>query len=131
MEPSSTKAKVAEVVPKRTELTPVKPLPEIVTALPGRPELGDRPVIDGAFQVKRSNLPVADEPASLVSTMLTAPAPVGAGAVMVALESEPTVTGTDWPPIVAPVTPLRLLPLMVTEVPATPFAGDTPVRFGP
>ena len=122
-----TVKEVAGVPPKLTAVVPVKPLPVMVTVVPGPPLAGAEELIagGGGMKVKPPRLPV---PALLVTaTLPEAAAPTTA--VMV-----PGVTMLNevasTPPKLTDVTPSRLVPLIVTVVPAAACVGVKAVIVG-
>jgi hypothetical protein len=104
-----------------------KVVPVIVTDVPIDPEVGDRLVIFGAT-VKLT--PLLATPAT-VTTTFPVVAPLGTGATMlVALQlagvAAVPLNVTVLVPWVAP----KDVPVIVTDVPAGPEIGESPVMFG-
>ncbi len=112
----------------------MKLVPVTVTDVPpaADPEGGDTPVTVGkAKYVKRSSLPKTFVPLGLVTVTSTMPADsAGAAAVIcVALLTVNDVAGEA--PNSTTVVPVRLVPLMVTDVaPEVVEKGQTPVTTG-
>ena len=105
-----------------------KLVPLIVTEVPTGPEVGERLVMLGAVTVKFT--PALARPPT-VTTTLPVVAPRGTGAtILVAVQlvgvAATPLNVTVLVPCVAP----KLVPLIVTEVPTAPEAGDTLVMLG-
>ena len=106
---------VAAVVPKSTAVTPVKPVPVIVTNVPptSGPAAGLMPVTVGAL-AKRSAGDVADVPFGVVTVTSTVPVPAGLSAVIVvALTTVTSVAGVR--PKSTAVAPVKPVPVIVTR----------------
>jgi hypothetical protein len=114
---------------------PVRLVPVIVVVVfPAiGPEVTESEVIVGAATyVNTSALEVAEVPVPFVTVTSTAPAlPAGDETViLVGLATTTDVPAVD--PNLTPVTPWKLVPVIVTEVPAVsgPFDGEIPVIVG-
>jgi hypothetical protein len=105
-----------------------KAVPVTVTEAPTAPDVGDNPVIFG-LTVKGTPLLAT---LATVTTTLPVVAPLGTGTTMeVALQ----LVGAAVVPlnltVLLPLVVPKLAPMIVTEVPTTPEAGDSPVMLGP
>ncbi len=130
---------VPATVPNFTAVTPVKLVPLTVTEVPPAvdPEVGLTPVTVGAGGAVKVNWSagglVAEVPPAAVTVTSTAPAD-SAGEVTVS--EVPAQFTTTLVPATVPnftaVTPVKLVPLTVTEVPPAvdPEVGLTPVTVG-
>ena len=139
VESSCTDTFVAGTPPKSTIVVPVKPVPEIVTAVPPAvgPELGLTPLTvgiggGGALYVNVSAALVALVPPPVVAVTSTLPE-LPAGDVANTVESSCTdtfVAGT--PPKSTIVVPVKPVPEIVTAVPPAvgPELGLTPLTVG-
>ena len=123
----TTVTSVAAVPPMLTAVAPVRLVPLMVTEAPVPPEVGVKPVIVGAaIKVKLSVL-VAVPPGVVTETVPVVPLPT----LAVTWVAETTVTSVAAvPPMLTAVAPVRLVPLMVTEVPVTPDAGVNELIVG-
>jgi len=132
-----TTTPVAAAVPNFTEVAPVRFVPVMVTDVPpaGGPEEGLTAVTvgePGATYVNWSAAPVALVPPGVVTVTSTTPAaPAGEIAVTDVLLFTTTPVAAV-PPKFTPVAPVRLFPVMVTEVPPAigPELGLTEVTVG-
>ena len=120
---SDWKLNVAEVPLNRTPLTPVKPLPVMVTAVPGGPVEGENPLIVGFIGTTKSMV-LVPVPPDAVTTILPVVAPIGTVAVRcwssATLYVVPTpLNVTDDTPVPA----VNPLPVTVTSVPGGPLVG--------
>ena len=104
-----------------TAVAPVRSVPAMRTEVPGLPLVGENNTIAGAGVVTVKLLEEVAVPCAVVTEILPVVALVGTAAVIWvelltvnAAESELTATA---------VTPEKLLPVMVTEVPTGPDAG--------
>ena len=126
--PSFAKAKDAEVPLNRTALTPVKWFPLIVTDVPITPLEGENPLMAGTvleLTVKFAALVVV--PDVVVSWIFPVVAPEGTVRhLSVRLEGERR-GGSVEPHTLTPVKPL---PVMMTEVPGGPVVGENPLITG-
>ncbi len=132
----STETLVAAVDPNETPVASVNPVPVIVTVVPppDGPVAGDTEVTVGAAAayVYWSAATAALVPAGLVTVTLTVPSAC-AGAVATTAESLSTMTlEAATVPNDTAVTPVRLEPVMVTDVPPPfgPELGEIPVTTG-
>lgn len=116
---------VANTPLKETLLTPANPVPRITTDVPTGPFVGVNDVMAGATAKSFELVPV---PAALVTLIRPVTAPVGTIAVI--LVDELTVNWACAPPKVTPVTPVKLVPVMVTEVPGAPEVGVNDATVG-
>jgi hypothetical protein len=119
--------KTTFVEPNFTELTPVKPVPESVTALPptAGPEFGVTPETTGTgFAYVKPPGSALDVPPAFVTVTATFPAAC-AGATKLMLVFVVDCASTTMPPIVALVLK-RPVPERVTRVPPArgPDVGD-------
>lgn len=117
----------AGLAPKSTCVAPVKLLPDIVTAVPGPPEVGVKPEMDGAGAVT-VNVPTAAEPPCDVR--MTIPVLAPAGTVALTLLSDCTANVALTPLNVTPVVHVRFDPAIATLCPTGPDAGDRLLTFG-
>jgi len=117
---------VAVIPPKLTAVAPVKSVPVIVTDVPAPPLVGVKDVIVGAgINVNPAN--DADPPTVVTLTSPDAPVPT----VAVRLVAELTVNKVAaTPPKLTALAPVRLVPVIVTDVPVPPLAGVKEVIVG-
>jgi hypothetical protein len=111
---------LAAVPPKLTAVAPVKLVPVMVTICPVFPDVGVKELIVGTvlIKIKPANVP---EPAEFVTvTLPEAPFPTIA-VIDVALFTTKEVAAT--PPKVTEDIPLKLLPVIVTDVLLEPDVG--------
>lgn len=108
-----------------TAVAPVKVVPVMTTLVPGKPLAGENEVTPGA--VVKSVALVA-VPAELLTVIRPVVAP--AGTVAVILVEELTVNCADTPLNATEEMAVKLVPLMVTEVPGAPEAGVKDVIVG-
>jgi hypothetical protein len=104
-----------------TDVAPVRPVPVIVTTVPAGPLAGVKlEIAGGGITVKIDALVAV--PATVVTVIVPTPAPAGAVAVIwVSLVTVNVVAAT---PLKATAeAPDKLVPEIVTTVPAGPFAG--------
>jgi hypothetical protein len=125
---------VAAVPPNVTAVALVKPVPVRVTEVPpaAGPDVGEMPVTAGAGRkVNWSADEVALVPPPVVTVMSTVPVPAGDVAVICVAESTVKPVAAV-PPNVTASAPVRLVPVMVTEVPPAsgPADGAIPVTNG-
>jgi hypothetical protein len=115
-----------------TEVTPVKLVPVRVTVVPTGPLVGVKPVIVGvhgaAGGVTVKTRVLVAVPAAVVTATVPALADMGTEVVMVV--GELTVNTAEVRLNVTAVTPLKLVPVMVTGEPAVPLAGVKAVIVG-
>ena len=127
--PSFTKAKDADVPLNRTLLTPVKWFPLIVTVAPIAPLDGENPLMVGALlelTVKFAALVVV--PDVVVSWIFPVVAPEGT--VVVTCASDWKLNVAEVPLNLTLLTPVKPVPVMVTEVPGGPVDGENPLITG-
>ena len=127
--PSFTKAKDADVPLNRTPLTPVKWFPLIVTVAPIAPLDGENPLMVGALlelTVKFAALVVV--PDVVVSWIFPVVAPEGT--VVVTCASDWKLNVAEVPLNLTLLTPVKPVPVMVTEVPGGPVDGENPLITG-
>ena len=126
---------VAATLPKWTAVAPVRFAPVIVTFVPppGGPKAGVILVTagGGAMTVKRVLGPGLLVPKLEVTVTVTMPFG-SAGAMAVMLESEFTTMVAGTAPKSTAKAPVKLLPVMVTDVPPAPdpFLGEMAVTTG-
>lgn len=111
----------ALVPAKLTAVAPVKAAPEIVTFVPTGPLAGVNDEMVGAGGVTVKALALVAVPPGVVTAINPVAAPLGT--VAESAESETTVKAAVVPPNVTFVVPVKLLPAIVTFVPAVPLAG--------
>lgn len=121
----------AALAPKRTEVTPVKLVPRIVTEVPPAvvPEVGLSDVIVGAARYVKVELSV---PLGVATLTVTWPADL-AGVIAVIVVELTTVNDFAFvPPNVTAVVPSKLVPVIVTTVSPLvgPFVGVRDVIVG-
>jgi hypothetical protein len=123
----------AEALLNVTLLTLTKLVPLIVTEVPTGPELGEKELIVGAGgEVTSKPLELVAVPPGVVTRILPSVAPEGTVAVI--FVEEFTVKDAETllnvtAEVVKPL-PLKLVPLMVTEVPTGPEAGEKELIVG-
>ncbi len=122
--------KSAEMPLKATFVVPVNPVPLIVTEVPTGPLVGENEVIVGAdaavVTVKFDALVAV--PSGVVTMIFPLMAPVGT--VAVTLVDETLLKAADVFLNFTPVTSMKLVPLIVTEVPTGPEDGENEVIVG-
>jgi hypothetical protein len=123
--------KVAGVPLNLTAVAPVRPLPVMVTAVPGGPLLGESPDTIGWTGTATVN-GVGDEAVPPAPVTVTAPvvAPVGTCAVIELPFAATANVGSEMPPKATDVAPVKPLPLMVTVAPTGAAVGATEVTAG-
>ena len=119
------------VVPNWTAVAPVKLLPVIVTDVPLPPDVGVNDVIAGVVAYEKLPLEVAVPPGAVtaIATAVLLVPRFGTTAVIDVAEFTVklcTLVVPNW----TPVAPVKLLPVMVTEVPAAPDVGVNDVIAG-
>ena len=123
----------AETLLNVTLLTLTKLVPLIVTEVPTGPELGEKELIVGAGgEVTSKLLELVAVPPGVVTRILPSVAPEGTVAVI--FVEEFTVKDAETllnvtAEVVKPL-PLKLVPLMVTEVPTGPEVGEKELIVG-
>jgi hypothetical protein len=131
----------AATVPKRTCVAPLKFVPLIVTDVPPAvgPEVGDSELTvgagtgGGATEVNWSAVAVALVPFGVVTVTSWAPAPSAGATAVIRVDDDELKLMAGTVPKSTLVAPLKLVPLMVTEVPPAvePEFGDRDVTVGP
>jgi hypothetical protein len=122
---SDTRLKVADVLLNLTAFTPVKPVPLIVTAVPGEPLDGEKLLIVGLTETTKL-LALVAMPSDVVTPILPVVAPSGTVAVRcwssLTLNVVPTLLKkvTADTPAIPPVNPV---PVTATSVPGCPLVG--------
>ena len=119
----------AFVPPKLTELTSLKFVPVMVTLTPFPALVGVKEVMVGGAGIivnhARDAVPVGD-------TTVTLPELVPVATVAVMLVAEFTVNdAAATPPKLTAVVPVKLVPVIVTIVPAVPLTGVKEIIEGP
>jgi hypothetical protein len=113
-----------EAVPlNRTAVAPEKAEPLIVTDVPTGPDVGENPLIDGGGITEKVEELVAVPPG--VTTEI-APLVAPFGTVAVIFVSESTEKIVVVPLNRTSVAPLSCVPVIVTDVPTEPDAGENP-----
>ncbi len=112
---------------KRTTVAPVKFVPVIVTEVPTRPEVGENEVMVGAATTVNLVELVA-VPFRLVTEIGPELAP--GGTVAVICVDEFTVKDAEVLLNLTPVTLVKFVPKMLTEVPTAPLVGENAVTLG-
>jgi hypothetical protein len=115
--------KVAVVPLNFTEVAPVKLVPVMVTAVPWPPVVGLKLVMTG---VTRNELGLGAGPPGAVTVITPVVAPAGTVAVILVLEFTVNVVAAV-PLKLTAVLPVKPLPLIVTDVPTGPLAGENEV----
>ena len=119
---------VAEVPLKVTVPVVVpKPVPEIATAVPTVPEVGDSELIAGSTE---KATPALARPSEAVTTTLPEVAAAGTVAVIEVLLQDETVALVPLKLTLPPLAP-RPVPVIVMVVPVTPAPGDSDEIAGP
>lgn len=120
---SETNEKAALTPWKVTLLTPVKPLPVIVTAVPTLPLVGVNDEIFGAgvWVVTVKLVLLVPVPLPVVTAIGPVLAPLGTVALIVVSETNENAALTPWK--VTLLAPVKPEPLILTIVPIGPFAG--------
>lgn len=112
---------------KVTAVIPVKPVPMIVTEVPGEPEVGVNEVIVGTT-VTTKLVVLVPVPAGPVTRM--GPVVAVAGTVAVICVAEFTTKVDATPLKVTAVAPVKPVPVITTEVPDGPIVGENDVIPG-
>jgi hypothetical protein len=119
--------KAAAMPLKRTSVVPVKFVPVMMTEVPMRPEAGEKLTMVGGRMTTKL-VPLVAVPAGLVTVMGPVVAPAGTVAVICVLLL--TVKAAAMPLKRTSVVPAKFVPVMVTEVPTGPDAGEKLVMVG-
>src|SRR5437773_8337137 len=112
---------------KRTAVAPVRLFPLMVTEVPAGPLVGVNELVVGG-DVTAKLLALVAVPPGAVTLIGPEVAPLGTVAVIWMFEF--TVKPAAVPLKVTEVAPVRLLPLMVTEVPTGPLVGVNELIVG-
>ena len=104
---------------KYTAVAPLRPEPVRVTAAPIAPLVGEKPVTCGRTTKFVEVAAVHGEQVTLMGPVVAA---AGTTAEICVLETTVNVAGA--PLKMTAVTPMKLVPMMVTEAPAEPLAGE-------
>ncbi len=110
-----------------TEVTPTKFVPVMVTMVPTGPEVGENDVMVGAPTTVKS-VELVPVPLALVKEI--GPVVAAGGTVAVICVEEFTVKGAALPWNLTAVTPMKFVPMIVTEVPTRPLVGVNEVMVG-
>jgi hypothetical protein len=114
-----------------TEVAPVKRVPEIETELPTRALVGEKDVIVGAAGAETVTVklpPLAAVPPGVVTEI--GPVVAADGTVALIWVAEVTVKVALAPLKLTAVAPVKAVPVIVTEAPAAPLAGEKDVIVG-
>lgn len=114
--------KVAETPLNFTDEAPVKPVPLIVTVVPTGPLFGENDEIVGGVGVTVKLLALVAVPPGVVTVMAPVEAPEGTVAVIWVLEF--TVKVALVPANLTLDAPVKFVPVIVTDVPTGPLAGE-------
>ena len=130
----TTTTLVAALPPTVTLVAPVKLVPVMVIEVPPNvvPDVGETLVIVGnGTTYVNALLLLAVPPAVVTATLLTPAVPAGVLAVTEVLDTT-TMFVAAMPPTVTLVAPVKLVPVMVIEVPpnVVPDVGETLVMVG-
>lgn len=127
MEVSDVTEKVEATLLNLTAVAPVKLAPVIVTAVPIIPLVGEKLVmVGGKLTVKL--LVLVAVPTSVVMLIMPVVAPVGTMAVKEV--SDTTLNVVLTPLKLTVVVPVKLAPVIVTDVPTVPLVGEKLVIVG-
>jgi hypothetical protein len=118
---------LAVIPPKATSVVPVKPAPVIVTACPVAALVGVKEEIAGTGMNVKFVLDTAVPPGVIILIGPDAPEP----SVALILEVETNVNDVAGvPPKLTAVTPVKLVPVIVTVAPLAPVVGVNDVMVG-
>ena len=121
--PSFATLKLADVPLNRTLVAPVKWSPLMVTDVPTAPLDGEKLLIVGTvLPVTVKFGPLVAVPDAVVTVILPVVAPAGTDDITWVFETKLNVA--DVPLNFTPLTPVKLVPLMVTAVPGAPLDGE-------
>ena len=126
--PEEFTTKPAALSPNLTCVAPRKLAPKITTEVPTDPVVGEIELIDGVAVVTRKFALLVAVPPGVVT--LTRPVVAPEGTVAVILIDEFTAKLAATPLNVTNVAPLRLVPLITTEVPTGPEVGENELIVG-
>src|SRR5689334_2187331 len=118
---------VAAVAPNLTAVTPVNVVPVIVTPVPTGPVAGAKELMAGVT-VKRVVVTIGPLP-GVVTVM--GPVVAAAGTVVVIVPEGSTVKGEATPLNETAVAPVKVVPVIVTTVPAGPKVGANGLKLIP
>ncbi len=110
-----------------TAVTPTKLVPLMVTMVPTGPDVGENDVMVGT-PITVKSVELVPVPLALVTEIGPVVAPVGTVAVIWVTEF--TANGAALPLNFTPVTPMKFVPVIVTEVPTRPLVGVNEVMVG-
>lgn len=119
--PSLTTVKLAAVPANFTEDAPVSPVPLMVMLAPTTPEVGLKPVTAGAGPTV-NGVALVPVPVTAVTEICPVVAPEGTVVVIEVSFHVPTVAGVPLK-LTEPGVPLKVVPVIVTAVPAGPPCG--------
>jgi hypothetical protein len=125
--PESTVNEEAAVPPKLTPVTPVKLVPVMVTTVPGFPDTGENEVIVGPALINVNDENVAVPPP--VETLIRPVEPLATIADMVVGESTVKEAAAVLLKLTS-VTPVKLVPVILTTVPVVPVSGVAALMVG-
>src|SRR6266545_5939588 len=109
----------------RTAIAPPKPVPLILTEVPTGPLVGENEEIVGAATpVTVKFVALVAVPPGVVTVIFPVTAPLGTIAVIRVPVPFTENVGADTPPNVTAAAPVRLAPLIVSEVPTGPLVGE-------
>ena len=127
---SESTVKLDERVPwKATAVAPVKPVPVMTTEVPTVPLAGVNKVIVGAG-VTVKFVELVPVPFGVVTAILPVTAPEGTVAAICVAEFTVKLV-EETPPKVTDVAPVKLVPVITTDVPGPPLGGVNEVIDGP
>jgi hypothetical protein len=127
--PAETTLYTACTPPNVTELAAVKPVPLIVTVVPGPPVDGENDVIDGGWPVTTKSVVLVAVPPLVVTVMRPVTAPAGTAVWICVVEMTFAIEETPENATVAPLA--KFEPVIVTAVPGAPEDGEKEVMAGP
>jgi hypothetical protein len=122
-----TTVNVALTPLKRTSVVPVKFVPVMVTEVPTGPEVGEKLTMVGGRMTTKL-VPLVAVPSGVVTVMGPVVAPAGTVAVICVLLLTVKVAAT--PLKRTSVVPVKFVPVMVTDAPTGPDAGEKLVMVG-
>lgn len=125
--PDAFTLNVALLLPNFTAVAPAKLVPVMTTVVPTRPLVGENPLIVGGDTTTKL-LALLAVPPFVVTEIAPVVAPLGTMAVICDAFAVKLVAAT--PLNATAVAPARFVPLIVTDVPAPPLAGEKLVIVG-
>jgi hypothetical protein len=128
MRVADTTVKVVESPLTVTPVAPVNPVPVRVTVLRTHPLEGENEVMAGAGGVTVKLPALVPVPETVVTEM--DPVAAVAGTVAVICVAELTVKVAVVPPKLTDDAPVKLVPVMTTDVPGGPLVGANPLIVG-